>query len=928
MKQKLIFLAALLTALSAFSAEYFVDASRPNDNGAATNWATAKKTIQAAVGLTVDGDTVWVTNGIYDTGGAVTPGYSLTNRVCITNAITVQSVNGAEATIIKGAAGSNGGQYADSVRGALMRNGCTLSGFTITGGYTKPTGNSRDCAGGGVWLESGCVVSNCILSDNTAAYLGGGGAILYYGGTLDNCVLTGNKLTFSSSDGGGANLYRGGILNNCTLSGNSASDDGGGVYLQDGGTLNNCIVWGNTSASVGNDIYQTGNGNVVRYTCALDGVTNGMNDCITNNPLFEDVGNSNFQLQEGSLCINAGNNTEAPTGDDLSGHSRIVDGAVDMGAYENPMLPKHTITTAAETGGFITPAIAEVFQGYDKTFVIWPDVGFCIDSLIIDGVPSPATSIYTFTNVQSGHTISAKFVAYFDVYYVDASRLDDTGSATSWATAKKTIQAAVDLTSDGDVVWVTNGLYDVGGAVTPGYLLTNRVCITKDITVKSVNGPGTTFIKGAAGSNGGKDVDSVRGVLISRGASLIGFTVTNGYTMESSTITLDYVGGGILIMTNSVASNCVITGSTSSYGGGACLYQGGELSNCRLDENASNTGGGVFCFQGGMLNGCELVENWAQFQGGGVSSWFSGPKGVLRNCILRGNQAPGNFGGGMHNGTAYDCIFSSNYSPNGGGMYEGTAHNCVFTGNSAGRGGGTFNSAVYNSVVYSNSASTGGGMAYGAGYNSIIWGNDGGNFFSGSIAYSCCPEVTHGSNGNITNAPLFMDAANGDFRLLSNSPCINWGNNSYVTNSTDLDGNPRIVEGVVDMGAYEYQGIVGLADSDNDGINDDWERAHGGNQNPNNTCSNGVNTILQAYVAGLDPNDPNSKFLTSVLPGSILQWQPCTSGRVYSVQWSTNLLNGFQPLETNISWTAGCFTDAVHNAYGQLFYKIDVRLEE
>jgi hypothetical protein len=64
MKQKLIFLAALLTALSALSAEYFVDAARPDDTGAATNWATAKKTIQAAVDLTVNGDTVWVTNGV------------------------------------------------------------------------------------------------------------------------------------------------------------------------------------------------------------------------------------------------------------------------------------------------------------------------------------------------------------------------------------------------------------------------------------------------------------------------------------------------------------------------------------------------------------------------------------------------------------------------------------------------------------------------------------------------------------------------------------------------------------------------------------------------------------------------------------------------------------------------------------------------
>jgi hypothetical protein len=273
--------------------------------------------------------------------------------------------------------------------------------------------------------------------------------------------------------------------------------------------------------------------------------------------------------------------------------------------------------------------------------------------------------------------------------------------------------------------------------------------------------------------------------------------------------------------------------------------------------------------------------------------------GLAINCVFYANhttgwhQFGGDSGGGMAGGEAYNCTFVGNSSFGGGGLSDGAAYNCVFFGNTISAGSGTdvFGSQVYN---------------------------------------SCSLDLEHGVNGNITNAPLFVDAANGNFQLQSNSPCVNWGNNLVVSNSTDLAGNPRIVEGVVDMGAYEYQGIVGLADSDNDGINDDWERQYGGNQNPDATCSNGVNTILQAYVAGLDPKNPQSRFQMAAekSPASenILRWN-ATSGRVYSVYYSTNLLNGFQPLATNIPWTAGAFTDTVHNAQSQGYYKIDVELK-
>ena len=86
-----------------------------------------------------------------------------------------------------------------------------------------------------------------------------------------------------------------------------------------------------------------------------------------------------------------------------------------------------------------------------------------------------------------------------------------------------------------------------------------------------------------------------------------------------------------------------------------------------------------------------------------------------------------------------------------------------------------------------------------------------------------------------------MDYDSGDLRLQSNSPCINAGNNSAATSATDLDGNPRITGGTVDIGAYEYQSPVSqisyawlqqfslpinpatdAADPDGDGLNN-WQ---------------------------------------------------------------------------------------------------------
>ncbi len=170
-----------------------------------TSWADAATNIQAAIEASSTGDTVWVTNGVYATGGKVMAG-DLTNRVEIDRVLTVRSVNGPWFTTIRGVGATNG---TTAVRCAWLTNGAVLQGFTLIGGATRTTGDFFTLqSGGGVWCSSSnALVGNCLVISNTASGSGGGG----YQGTLVNSGVVGNR---SISSGSGVSYVN---LVNCTV---------------------------------------------------------------------------------------------------------------------------------------------------------------------------------------------------------------------------------------------------------------------------------------------------------------------------------------------------------------------------------------------------------------------------------------------------------------------------------------------------------------------------------------------------------------------------------------------------------------------------------------------------------------------------------------------------------------------------------------
>jgi len=98
----LISVAAALLSANLHAATLCVRPDSPTPGAPYDSWANAAHDIQTAVNTASAGDTVLVTNGLYATGNAATPGYTLPNRVVVNKPITLQSVNGPDVTIIQG----------------------------------------------------------------------------------------------------------------------------------------------------------------------------------------------------------------------------------------------------------------------------------------------------------------------------------------------------------------------------------------------------------------------------------------------------------------------------------------------------------------------------------------------------------------------------------------------------------------------------------------------------------------------------------------------------------------------------------------------------------------------------------------------------------------------------------------------------------
>jgi len=657
----------------------------------------------------------------------------------------------------------------------------TIDGFIVRDGNASGGPVSFGTDGGG-WINiantdssSSPTILNTVICNNHAFFTGGGFANLpQQGGSftaecrplLINCAIQGNT---ALNGGGLANSGFFGLSSlemiNCIVSGNRASAFGGGIfnYASDGesyATLTNCVISGNAAVSGGgtgnsafgdNDICEVSHVNTIYWNNVavsgpaflnLDAICSFQNSIIQpdNTEMFDDDGNNFF---ENPQFISAPEGDEAPT---CEGDFHLK---------------------------YFSIGVNKGYNAANDEYPVDPDRNQRIQNGTIDigayEFEGPDCSLYTD-----------------NVVYVD-STATGANNGTSWTDAFNHVQDALIVAEFCvDTVKVAQGTYY------PSYPDTIVRC--GSMTIIPISQEDFFFIP-----------DST--------------IVLGGYPTGGSEEAWRMPHCNLTIMSGDIDQNGDTSGN--SY----------NVVKTR-DYNDTIVYDGFVIEQG---NAIPVGEEGAGWWDGSDSS-----SGVLciRNTIFRDNYAVdggGFYGQGIRDLKIIASEWYNNHAISISGPY-GLGGGVYLERPSVGDPGDTANIRFENVLFHHNTASNGGGaIAVGNGpislfsmhlinatlsqnlpdgfyidgervqvWNSIVW-NNGAAPFSGAVSPTILYSIVNGItevDGNKAQDPLFQSPTS-NFHLSQGSPAIDMGENSFSTESTDLDGLPRIMRTIIDIGAYE-----------------------------------------------------------------------------------------------------------------------------
>ena len=704
------------------------------------------------------------------------------------------------------AAGADGGgMYASSYTSPMSSITFTGNQATLNGGglfleassptmsFMSFTGNTAGGQGGGLSSHaSSPVLSYFTFSANQAST--GGGFYSYTSGSpsLTNGLFNGNYAlygsAFANSQGSTFTML------NLTIAGNAIGFGGGAIYTDSGSPIIvNCILWGNAGEAFA--IY--GPAPTVSYSTVQGGYPGTGNISVdplfvapvSPNPTLTSAGN--YRLRYASPAIDAGLDSAIALSTDLDGSPRKIR-TVDQGAYENQIAGAGGIiyvdkdATGLNNGASWTNAYTDLQSALSNALFaqVW----------VAEGVYFPASD----ASDRSAAFLLKKGVSVYGGFAGGETLL----SQRNWQTHLTILSGDLDH----------NDLTDARGVLT---------------STAGILGSNAFHVFAASG--------------ITQTAVLDGFFITGGRANASGDPLRD--GGGLwLDSSNPSLANLWFSGNQAGqYGGGLFAHLSSPaMSSITFSGNAAGAdGGGMYASSyTSPMSSITFTGNQATLNGGGLFLEASSP--TMSFMSFTGNTAGGQ-GGGLSSHASSPVLsyftFSANQASTGGGFYSYTSGsptltNGLFNGNYALYGSAFANSqgstfAMLNLTIAGNAIGYGGGAIYTDSssptiVNCILWGNAGEAF----AIYGPAPTVSYSTvqggypgTGNISADPLFVaplspdlaPTSAGNYRLRYGSPAIDAGLDSAIALSTDLDGQPRKVDGsggsspIVDMGVYEWQ---------------------------------------------------------------------------------------------------------------------------
>ncbi len=317
---------------------------------------------------------------------------------------------------------------------------------------------------------------------------------------------------------------------------------------------------------------------------------------------------------------------------------------------------------------------------------------------------------------------------------------------------------------------------------------------------------------------------------------------------------LAFRGGGIFcylfsnpIIENNIISNNIADGENQSPGGGIFIDSASPIiSENNIYQNFANRGAGIFCTG---LSEAIIINNFIQNNdsdwtgGGGIFCNSQLELKIIQNVITGNNSEY--YGGGIYCYSSSPLIVNNTISENysyyhGGGIYcewysSPIIYNTIFWGNEYGW-------PLNNNQVYLNNDNCNPFFYYcdiQDGFNGFGGGGAGANYDPNNY------------QNNIQSNPIFVSST--DWSLQAISPCINAGildTSGLYLPELDIAGNPRIVDNIIDIGAYEYQdeNITDISDVDIAS----FSRQYGNYPNPFNPTTNIYFTLIKACNVNIE----------------------------------------------------------------------------